>query len=328
MVASEVRLGVVGCGRAAGIHLDRLRKRPEVRVVGLTDASPDAARRLAASAGSPELPVFADLKELIAAGNPTAVAIFTPHKAHYRPAMEAVQSGCHVFIEKPLSTNVQEAVDIVNVARARGRIVAVGHQFRLAPSLIEARRRLAAGEIGRPRLVTAVMARPWLAEHGGPEESWRLDPKVSGGGILADAGDHLLDALLWSVGRTAVEVAAVQDRLTPNLDVVTAAAIRLSGDLPATFALSAVSPGGTFELAFYGESGRLVATDRSLRVETDAGAAEFPAAAAAETIDGDFLAAVAGTRLPCCPAADAVETVRLLEAVARSAASGQSVRLS
>src|SRR3712207_8721417 len=67
--------------------------------------------------------------------------LFRSHRAHYRTAMDALQAGCHVFIEKPLSTNAQEAVDIVGLARARGHKVGVGHQYRLRPSLIEARDR-------------------------------------------------------------------------------------------------------------------------------------------------------------------------------------------
>ncbi len=72
---------------------------------------------------------------------------------------------------------------------------------------------------------------PWLRA-AGAENSWRFDPKVSGGGILADAGDHLLDALLWSTGQVATDVAAVQNRLESGLDLVTAAAIRLADGTP------------------------------------------------------------------------------------------------
>src|SRR4051812_37774288 len=217
MAASLLRIGIAGCGHAARIHLDRLLALDSVRVVGCADPDEEAARALAAlvpaRAGEPEVAAWADHRELIREVKPDALFIFTPHLAHYRPAMDALQAGCHVFVEKPLSTNVQEAADIVSLARGRNRKVGVGHQFRLRPSLIEARRRLASGRIGPVRLVTATLAQPWLATHGGTENSWRFDPKVAGGGILADAGDHLIDALLWSVGQVAVEVAAVQSRL-------------------------------------------------------------------------------------------------------------------
>ena len=84
--------------------------------------TPPCARALADAApatGGP-VPAFADHAELIRQATPDALAVFTPHLAHYRPTIDGLQAGCDVFVEKPLSTNVQEAVDVVNVARARG----------------------------------------------------------------------------------------------------------------------------------------------------------------------------------------------------------------
>ena len=109
-----------------------------------------------------------------------------------------------MFIEKPLSTNVQEAADIVGLARGAALKVGGGAPV---PALSEPRSRPGAGSSkarsGRLRLVTATLARPWLAAQQGAREGWRFDRKVAGGGILADAGDHLIDALLWTTGRAA-----------------------------------------------------------------------------------------------------------------------------
>lgn len=332
MPTSTLRIGVVGCGFAARVHLERLLAIEEVAVVGCADHDLGAARTLAARASGrgdgPPAGAFADHRELLRQATPDAVTIFTPHLAHYRPAMDALQAGCHLFIEKPLSTNVQEADDIVGLARGRGRKVGVGHQFRLNPSLVEARKRLACGVIGPIRLVTGTLAQPWLASHGGAENSWRFDPKVSGGGILADAGDHLLDALLWSTGLAAVEAAAVQHRLESGLDLVTAAVIRLADGTPVTLAISGLSPGPLFEITFFGELGRLRVTDQSLVEERgDAPATVIPLPEPLESIDGNFVAAVVRDAPLCCSAEQALETVRLLEAIARSAATGQLVRL-
>ncbi len=330
--ANVLRIGIAGCGHAARVHLGRLLDLPGVRVVGCADPDLAAAQALAATVPAGDdggaVPFFSDHKELLTRTAPDVLSIFTPHRAHYRPAMDALQAGCHVFIEKPLSTNAQEADDIVSLARGRGRKVGVGHQYRLQPSLVEARRRLSEGAIGRLGMVTSALAAPWLAQHSGPEDSWRLDPKISGGGILADAGDHLLDALLWTVGQAAAEVAAFQAKLDSGLDVVTAAAIRLADGTPATLAISGVAPESVFELNYFGEKGLLRATERALTL--------FPAGGSPRTIplpepnlsiDGDFVAAVAEDRPPCCPADQALDTVRLLEAITRSAASGQVVRV-
>jgi predicted dehydrogenase len=329
--STPLRVGIVGCGQAARIHLGRLRALPGVELAGVADPSPEAARALLGpdAAG---VPTFADHRELLRGTSPDAVAIFTPHRAHYRPAMDALQAGCHVFIEKPLSTTPQEAADIVGVARGRSRKVGVGHQYRLSPAFVEARRLLAAGAIGPLRLVTATLARPWLEEHSGPEDSWRLDPKVSGGGILADTGDHLLDTIVWTTGRAAVEVAALQARSAAGLDLVTAAALRLAGGVPATLGLSGVSPGAgggsLFELVYHGEAGRIRATDATLQLLRGPGEeAAVPLPPPGPSIDANFVAAVRGEAELCCPADAALDTVALLEAIARSAASGQVVRL-
>lgn len=333
MAKSLLRIGIAGCGRAARIHVERLLADPDVRVVGVADAVRESAEAFAGSIaeGGGEAPaVFDEFRKLLDQ-RPDAVAIFTPHLFHYRQAMDALQAGVNVFIEKPLSTNAQEAADVVTLARGRKLKVAVGHQYRLCPSLLEARRRLAADAVGPLRLVTAVLAQPWLSrqQEGGGESSWRFDPRIAGGGLLADAGDHLVDALLWTAGRPALEVFAVQGRVPSGLDVVTAATIRLEGDVPATLALSGVSRGSLVELNFFGERGRIRATDALL--EIDAGDGSPPGRVdlppPSESIDANFLAALRGLGPLSCSAEDALDTVRLSEAVARSAATGQVVPL-
>jgi predicted dehydrogenase len=332
MAKSVLRIGITGCGFAARVHLDRLTALEGVQVVGCADCNLAAAEALAARVpvrgAEPPAASFTDHRELLRQTSPDILAIFTPHLNHYRPAMDALQCDCHVFIEKPLSTNVQEAADIVGLARGRNRKVGVGHQYRLCPSLVEARRRRAAGTIGPTRLVTATLAQPWLVAHGGAEDSWRSDPKLAGGGLLADAGDHLIDALLWTTGQVAVEVAAIQHRLDSGLDLVTAAALRLADGTPATLALSGVAPAARFELTYFGEQGRLHATDRTLVEELgDAPGREVSLTEPAESIDSNFLAAVTEEAPLCCPADQALETVRLLEELARSAKTRQLVRL-
>ncbi|APW61225.1 Gfo/Idh/MocA family protein [Paludisphaera borealis] len=333
MATSVLRIGIAGCGQAARIHVDRLLDQPDLEIVGCADSHRESAEKLAgriAEKSSKPPAVFSDYRELLELPL-DALAVFTPHLFHYRLTMDALQAGCHVFVEKPLSTNSQEAADIVSLARGRQRKVGVGHQYRLRPSLIEARKRLAADAIGPLRLVTAVMAQPWLAKQQGQgaESSWRFDPKIAGGGLLSDAGDHLIDALLWTSGRAAHEVFAVQSKLPTGLDVVTAATIRLAGDAPATLALSGVSRGSLFELTFFGERGRIRATDVVFEIDDGEGAAarQVDLPAAGESIDGNFLAALRGEAPLSCPADEALDTVRLSEAIARSAAAGQVVQV-
>ncbi len=330
--SSVLRIGIVGCGRAARIHLDRLLAQAEVAVVGCADSNLAHAQALGARVGqvrgSEQVACFDDHRKLLKQPGLDALCIFTPHLWHYRLAMDALQAGCHVFIEKPLSTNLQEAADIVGLARGRSLKVGVGHQYRLRPSLVEARHLLEQGKVGRLRLVTATLAQPWLAAKQGPSDDWRRDPKVAGGGVLADAGDHLIDALFWTTGRGALDVYAAQTKVESGLDVVTAATLRLRDGTPATLAVTGVSPGFVFELNYFGERGRIRATDQLLDFANgDNSHQPVSLPEQKDSIDGNFVASLMRETPLCCPADQALETVRLIEAVARSAAIGQVVRL-
>jgi predicted dehydrogenase len=335
MGSSELRIGIAGCGTAARIHLDRLLTLEGVAIVGCADTDLAAAQALADRAtqgplarGEETVPAFGDHRELIRALAPDALAIFTPHLSHYRLTMHALQAGCHVFIEKPLSTNVQEAADIVTLARGRDLKVGVGHQYRLCPSLIEARQRIASGAIGPVRLVSCILARPWLTTLGPQEREWRASGQFAPGGILSDAGDHLIDALLWTTGQFAREVGAIQSHGDSGIDLVTAAAIRLADGAPATLAISGTSPGNVFVLDYFGERGRLRATDQTLEQELfDSPRQDVVLPPANQTIDGNFVAALTKETPLCCSADQALDTVRLLEAIGRSAATGHVVRL-
>jgi len=336
MGTSVVRIGIAGCGLGARIRLDRLLALDGVAIAGCADPDLQAARALAdraslgAGSGSTAtaVPAFADHRELLRQIAPDALAIFTPQLSHYRLTMDALQAGCHVFIETPLSTNVQEATDIVSLARGRNLRVGVDHPFRRCPSLVEARRRLAAGAIGPVRLVTAILTRPWFATSEQKENTGRSNATATGSGLLADAGGDLIDVLLWTTGQVAHDVAAFQSRRDPGIDLVTAAAIRLSDGTQVALATSGISPGTVFVLDYFGELGRLRASDQTLEEERiDEPRRDVPLPAPGQTIEGNFVAAITSESRLCCPADEALDTVRLLDAIARSATTGQIVRL-
>ena len=120
-----------------------------------------------------------------------------------------------------------------------------------------------------------------------------------------------------------------KDEWDPGIDLVTAAVIRLADGTPVTLAISGISPGTRFELVYFGELGRLRATDQTLEEERfDNPWCDIALPSQSQTIDENFVAAL-GNRSPlCCSAEQALDTVRLLEAIARSAATRQVVQVS
>ena len=335
METSVVRIGIAGCGMAARIHLDRLLALEGVAIVGCADPDLSAAAALAdraahgvAAARRHPVPAFTDHRELLRRVAPDALAIFSPHLSHYRLAMDALQAGCHVFIEKPLSTNLQEAADIVGLARAATSRSGSAINFGCAPAWSRPESGSPTGVIGPLRLVTCILARPWLTTLG--EDGEDLAAQRQGGRRghprRCRRSSDRRPALDHRTGRR--EVGAIQSQTGPGIDLVTAAAIRLADGTPVTLAISGISPGSLFALEYFGELGRLRVTDQTWRKNDSIHrGATFPCRPASQTIDGNFVAALANGAPLCCPADQALDTVRLLEAIARSAATGQVVRL-
>jgi predicted dehydrogenase len=333
MRTSAVRIGFIGCGGRARSHLDRFLALGGVAIAGCADPDVGAALALAdraslADRGSETpVPAFEDHRKLLRQTAPDAAAVFIPLQSHYRPTMDALQAGCHVFCDK-LSTNLQEASDIVSLARARDLTVGVDRPLRHCPSLVEARRRLAAGAFGPVRMVVTSVTRPdWTTCV--KEGSLPAPPSAQAeGGLLATTGDDLIDVLLWTTGQRPLDVAAFPARCAAAGELAAAASIRLSDGTLVALGTWTLSPGTLFAVEYFGELGRMRASDLTLEEEPrDKPPHQIPLPTPSTTSEGNFVAAVSGLAQPACPAGQALETVRLLDAITRSAATGQIVRL-
>jgi predicted dehydrogenase len=328
MATTGLRIGIVGCyyGRAAKAQADHLLAVEGVSIVGCADADLSRARAFASHIPAPlePVPAFEDHSELLRQTSPDALIISTPNM-HYRPAMDGLQAGCHLLLMTPLSTNVQEAWDIVSLAGARDRKVGLAHRFRHAAPLIRAKEMLAAGEIGRLRIITCTLAVPWPES---PELSSVASLPIWGDFLAALLGCDWVDALLWTSCRSADLVSAIQSNQESEVDLVTAASIRLEGGVMATIAISGTESSPFLEWKFHGESGRLRATMSSLELARGGDEARpIPLTQNVLELEANFVSAIRDGTPLCCPASEALPAVRVLEAIARSAVIGQSVVL-
>ena len=138
-------VAVIGCG-AWGMNLARTFATLGVlRAVVDTDAS--AAGAAAASTGARAR----SLEAVLADPAVGAVAVATPAPHHVSVATAALEAGKHVFVEKPLALDLEEAVALCNLAESRGSVLMVGHLLRYHPSFVELHRIAAAGGLGRVR---------------------------------------------------------------------------------------------------------------------------------------------------------------------------------
>ena len=175
-------VALLGAGFMARIHADAYAGVPDqaqVRVVCANGGADAIAARLGAE-------VTTDWREAIAMPGVDAVDICLPTPLHRPVAERALELGRHVLVEKPLALTLEDA-DAIGAAAAAGRLLMVGHVLRYFPEIIELRRLLASGELGRPLAVTALRLSPppdW--------NRWMLDP-VQSGGTLVDLMIHDFD---------------------------------------------------------------------------------------------------------------------------------------
>lgn len=188
----DIPLLLVGLGSIGKRHAEVLRG---LGCENLACADPSAASREQFAQIVPGAPVYADFEEALKKFRPAAVFVLTPTKLHIPMAKRAVEAGCHVFIEKPLSYTAAGADELQALAEARGRKVMVGFCFRYHDALLAAKRRLEAGEIGRLISVRALMGEPFYQIH--PEYMQMYYSKYSGAFDLV----HDIDLAIWFAGQ-------------------------------------------------------------------------------------------------------------------------------
>lgn len=182
---TPLRVAVVGCGWAARtLHLPALRRSHAGVVVGACDPLPKAR-----SAVSPDRH-FAGWAEMLDAVACDAVLVATPPHLHAEVALAAISRGCHVLVEKPLATTLEDARRVADAAARHSRTVAVGFNQRHHARLAALHARLAARAPGVP----AALRVRWSSGAGFGTRTW-IGRRSTGGGALFDLGSHVFD--LW-----------------------------------------------------------------------------------------------------------------------------------
>ena len=143
--ASHINVCVVGCGHW-GKNLARNFSLLD-RLYGLCESDPERLRGLAEQ--YPAAKLFGDLASALEDPDVTAVALATPAEDHHRMAMAALQAGKDVFVEKPLTLDWKDGLEMVEAAHQRGRILMVGHLLRYHPAILKVQELVARESFGK-----------------------------------------------------------------------------------------------------------------------------------------------------------------------------------
>ena len=188
------KVALIGAGLQATRRLGPILEDVECRLVAVVDHNEAKAKRVAGNTGAR---VASDWRAVVRRGDVDLAVVLTYPDSHAEISIEAMRAGCDVLCEKPLARSLDEARKMNETAHETSRILKCGFNHRHHPAVLEAKRRVSAGEIGK---VVFGRGRYGIGGRIGIEKEWRSDPAIVGGGQLMEQGIHLIDLLRWLVG--------------------------------------------------------------------------------------------------------------------------------
>jgi len=260
---SNQRVALLGYGLGgACFHAPLIAATPGLRLT--TVVTRDAGRRAQALREHPGVRIVEDAAVLWA--NPSGhdlVVVTTPNRTHASLAMDAIEAGLPVVVDKPFARTVAEGQAVIDAARARSVLVSAYHNRRWDAELLTLRRLLDEAVLGRVLRFESRLER-WRPQLKG---GWRESAQTEdAGGLLYDLGSHLIDQALVLFGPVA-HVYAELDRRRPDLEVdddVFLALTHTSGVRSHLWA-SAVAAQQAPRMRVLGERGAFVKQDADLQ---------------------------------------------------------------
>jgi UDP-N-acetylglucosamine 3-dehydrogenase len=187
-----LRVGVIGAGAMGKNHIRIYSEMPGVELAGISDIDKDLVESLAQQYNTN---AFTDYREMLASGI-DAVSIVVPTKMHRQVAIDAIEAGAHVLVEKPIADTVENADAIIDAAKKKGRLVMVGHIERFNPAVIKLKEIIESGLLGKIVSISTRRVGPY-------------NPRIRDVGVILDIGVHDIDVISYLYGSDINQVYAV-----------------------------------------------------------------------------------------------------------------------
>lgn len=189
----KINIALIGCGYISEYHAKGLRKLENVEIAGVVGLPIDSAKNFAEKYN---IKKYSDnYKDFVNDETIDAVLISTPNKFHAPFAVDFLQNGKDVFIEKPMAISPAEGEKIKSAAVENNKIVMVGHMWRFDVEVNFIKNFVQSGKLGK-----IIKTKGYgIHENWGPE-GWFVNKELSGGGALADMGVHAIDTVRFILG--------------------------------------------------------------------------------------------------------------------------------
>lgn len=209
-MARKTRYGIVGAGAIAQTWSEAFSGCSSSELTAVCDVRMDAAAALAEGFACKSFDSYQAMQEK---ANVDAVIICTPPATHREIAQFFLERKVHVLCEKPLTTNISDALQLVATAKKNGVILTMASKFRYVEDVIRAKSIVMSGILGEIILFeNAFTARVDMSSR------WNSDPELSGGGVLIDNGTHSVDIMRYFLG-PLLDVQVVEGKRTQKLPV-------------------------------------------------------------------------------------------------------------
>ena len=343
-MAKPIRLGIIGTGRFGRLHMDVCKSLSDCSIDAVSDVNPKVLKSASLKYGIKT--TYQNAMDLIRSSKIDAVDIVTDEFSHGRFVIEALKHGKHVFVEKPLATDYDDAKKIEALSKKTGLVVMVGNISRFSQPYITLKRRVDSGEIGKLGIIRAKrdFSRSWFKFFGKRIHT------------VYESGIHDIDLILWLARGKCVRVNAVERRLSgckyPEIFtailtfddglIATLTSAWLVSDSGPKNLVETLDLGGTIDadLEILGTKGiaRFRLLDSGLTISTDK-AVQNPEmtlwATGHEGVGGAIHSelvhfikqVVEGRESPIAPLSDSVYAITIAEAIVLSAKSGKTIRL-
>jgi len=272
-MAEKIRLGLIGASVSgtwsSRSHLPALRASDDVELTAVCTTRAESAEAARQAYGAKL--AFDDWRKMAASPEIDAVAVVVRVPSHYGPAKAALEAGKHVYCEWPLGRTSAEAVELAELAEAKGLVTAVGLQARVNPAILYLKELVAQGYVGEVMAVHVSLAREGVLTRPS-HRTWQRDAEL-GANTLTIANGHTIDAMRFVVGDFASLSAVVATQAKQWLDTGTNTWLdvtspdniltsgRLTSGAVASVHIAAVPYAGSgYRMEIYGRDGTLVAS--------------------------------------------------------------------
>ncbi|OGS22627.1 MAG: hypothetical protein A2252_03345 [Elusimicrobia bacterium RIFOXYA2_FULL_39_19] len=215
-----INVCVIGIGNLGQHHARNYSTMPGVNLTGVVDVNP---KRLEKIASQFKTNAFSDYKEAIK--NADAVSIVVPTSMHYEIGKEVIMAGKHCLIEKPFTTSVEHAEELIHLAQKQGTVLQIGHIERFNGAILALQK-----YIDQPKFIETDRLGPY-------------DPRVSDVGVVLDLMIHDLDIVPFLVGSKVKDVEAYGTRIFSKHEDIAKIRLRFHNGCVADLTASRVTMG-------------------------------------------------------------------------------------